>query len=82
MLEIPTVIAMAEEGGHRPAGVRYDGYVALGVVMRAGTFHFEVAAHESARGIMDLGIGKRLAIGTGFVADGKQALAAATSTRR
>ena len=53
-LEIPAVVALAEEGGHRPAGVRYDGYVALGVVIRGETYHFEIVAGESARGIMAL----------------------------
>src|SRR5579862_667265 len=64
-LEIPGVIAMAEEGGHRPAGVRYDGYVALGCVIRGETFHFEIVSSESARGIMDLSIGRNLPIGNG-----------------
>lgn len=67
VLEIPAVVAMAEEGGHHPAGVRYDGYVALGCVIRDETFHFEVAAAESARGLMDLAIGRRLAIGAGIL---------------
>ena len=66
-LEIPGVIAMAEEAGHRPAGVRYDGYVALGCVIRGETYHFEVVANESARGLMDLSIGKRLPIGNGIL---------------
>ena len=66
-LEIPAVIAMAEEGGHRPAGARYDGYVALGCVIRGETYHFEIVAVESARGIMDLAIGRRLAIGNGVL---------------
>jgi 6,7-dimethyl-8-ribityllumazine synthase len=66
-LEIPGVIAMAEEGAHRPAGVRYDGYVALGCVIRGETYHFEIVAGESARGLMDLTIGRRLAIGNGIL---------------
>ena len=38
-LEIPAAIALAEEGGHRPAGAApYDGYVALGTVIRADSF--------------------------------------------
>jgi 6,7-dimethyl-8-ribityllumazine synthase len=78
-LEIPAVIAMAEEGGHRPAGVRYDGYVALGCVIRGETYHFEIVAGESARGLMDLAIGRRLAIGNGVltVENEAQALARA-----
>ena len=66
-LEIPAVVALAEESGHRPAGVRYDGYVALGVVIRGETYHFEIVSNESARGLMDLAIGKRLAIGNGIL---------------
>ena len=66
-LEIPAVIALAEEAGHRPAGVAYDGYVALGTVIRGETWHFEIVAGESARGLMDLAIGKRLAIGNGIL---------------
>jgi 6,7-dimethyl-8-ribityllumazine synthase len=66
-LEIPAAIALAEEGGHRPAGVRYDGYVALGCVIRGETYHFEAVANESAHGLMDLAIGRRLAIGNGIL---------------
>jgi len=78
-LEIPAVIALAEEGGHRPAGVRYDGYVALGCVIRGETYHFEIVSNESSRGLMDLAIGKRLAIGNGIltVEDEQQAWARA-----
>jgi 6,7-dimethyl-8-ribityllumazine synthase len=67
-LEIPAAIAMAEEGGHRPAGAApYDGYVALGTVIRGETYHFEIVSNESARGLMDLSIGKRLCIGNGIL---------------
>ncbi len=66
-LEIPAVIALAEEAGHRAAGISYDGYVALGTVIRGETWHFEIVAGESARGLMDLAIGKRLAIGNGIL---------------
>src|SRR6218665_3349779 len=57
-LQIPTAIAIAEEAGHRPVGVRYDGYVALGTIIRGETYHFELTANETARGLQDLGIGK------------------------
>ena len=78
-LEIPPAIAMAEEAGHRPAGIAYDGYVALGCVIRGETHHFDIVANESARGLMDLGIGRKLAIGNGVltVEDEEQALARA-----
>lgn len=67
-LEIPAAIAFAEEGAHRPAGgPRFDGYVALGTVIRGETYHFEIVCNESARGLMDLAIGKRLAVGNGIL---------------
>ena len=81
-LEIPAAIAFAEEGGHRPAGAAaYDGYVALGAVIRGETYHFEIVSNESARGIMELAIGRRLAIGNGVltVEDEGQAWARARS---
>lgn len=78
-LEIPGAIAFAEEGGHRPAGKHYDGYVALGCVIRGETYHFEIVSNESARGIMDLTVGKRLCIGNGILTteDDEQAWARA-----
>jgi len=47
-LEVPGAIAMAFESD------RYDAYVALGVVIRGETYHFEIVAGESARAIMAL----------------------------
>ena len=81
-LEIPGAIAIAEEGGHRPAGIRYDGDVALGTVIRGETYHFEIVSNESARGLMDLAVGKRLAIGNGIltVEDRDQAWARARAS--
>ena len=47
-LEIPGAIALADQAQ------RYDGFVAIGVVIRGETYHFEIVAGESARGIMAL----------------------------
>ena len=68
-LEIPGAIAMAAESG------RFDAYVALGVVIRGETTHYEIVSNESARGIMDLTINRQLAIGNGIltVENGDQA---------
>jgi 6,7-dimethyl-8-ribityllumazine synthase len=65
-LEVPPAIAHAEEMGRSPLGVRYDGYVALGVVIRGETYHFEIVSDQSAAGIMHLGL-KGLAIGNGIL---------------
>ena len=59
-LEVPAAIAMASETG------RYDAFVALGVVIRGETYHFEIVSNESARGIMALTL-DGLAIGNGII---------------
>ncbi len=78
-LEIPGAIALAAEAGQGPAGQVYDGYVALGVVIRGETYHFEIVSNESARGIMDLTTRQRLCIGNGILTteDDEQAWARA-----
>ena len=65
-LEIPTTIAMAEEAGRYPTAPRYDGYVALGTVIRGETYHFEIVSDQSAAGLTLLGT-KGLAIGNGIL---------------
>ena len=71
-LEIPAAIAMASQ---RRDAEPYDGYVALGCVIRGETYHFEIVCNESARGIMDLTTAEMLAIGNGIltVENGEQA---------
>jgi 6,7-dimethyl-8-ribityllumazine synthase len=71
-LEVPAAIAMAAETG------RFDAFVALGVVIRGETWHFEIVAGESARGIMALTL-DGLAVGNGIltVENEAQALARA-----
>lgn len=61
--EIPGAIALA--AGKK--GKRYDGYVALGCVIRGETTHYDYVCGESARGLMDLAVQKKLAIGYGIV---------------
>lgn len=65
-LEIPAVIAMAEEAGRFPTAPRYDGYVALGCVIRGETYHFEIVSDQSAAGLMALGV-KGLIVGNGIL---------------
>lgn len=59
-LEIPGAIALAAESGE------YDGFVAIGVVIRGETYHFEIVAGESARAIMALTM-DGIAIGNGIL---------------
>ncbi|RXZ66202.1 6,7-dimethyl-8-ribityllumazine synthase [Pelagerythrobacter rhizovicinus] len=76
-LEIPGAIALAAESG------RYDGFVGIGVVIRGETYHFEIVAGESARGIMALTM-DGIAIGNGIltVENEQQALVRADKTQK
>ncbi len=67
-LEIPAAIRLAAS--------HYDGFVALGCVIRGETYHFEIVATESARGLMDLMVREGICIGNGIltVEDEEQAL--------
>jgi 6,7-dimethyl-8-ribityllumazine synthase len=60
VLELPGAIALAARSG------RFCAFVALGVVIRGETYHFEVVAGESARGLMDLTL-QGFAIGNGIL---------------
>ena len=67
-LEIPGALALAAETG------RYDAYVAIGVVIRGETYHFEIVSNESARGIMALTM-DGIAIGNGILTTENEAQA-------
>lgn len=71
--EIPAAIRLAIECG------KYDGYVALGVVIRGETSHYDYVCGESARGLQDLALHHKAAIGYGIltVENGDQAWARA-----
>src|SRR3712207_1938091 len=76
-LEVPAAVALAAETG------RFDAFVALGVVIRGETYHFEIVAGESARGLMALAM-DGLAIGNGIltVENEAQALVRADPTQK
>lgn len=61
-LEIPAAIKFAFDGQAK----HYDGYVALGVVIRGETTHYDYVCGESARGLTDLALKHNLAIGNGI----------------
>lgn len=60
-LEIPGAIAIASDSDND-----YDGYVALGCVIRGETTHYEIVSGESARALMDLTL-EGIAIGNGIL---------------
>ena len=64
-IEVPGALEIP--GAIRFAAGKYDGFVALGCVIRGETYHFEIVAGESARGLMDLVIDHGLCIGNGIL---------------
>ncbi|MCI4662905.1 MAG: 6,7-dimethyl-8-ribityllumazine synthase [Neomegalonema sp.] len=60
-LEIAPAIRLISESG------KFDGFVALGCVIRGATSHYELVCGESARGITELGIRRGLCIGNGIL---------------
>ncbi len=61
--ELPAAIAFA----HAADPGRFDGYVALGCVIRGETSHYDYVCSESARGLQDLAVREKLAIGYGVL---------------
>ncbi|MBT5574673.1 6,7-dimethyl-8-ribityllumazine synthase [Alphaproteobacteria bacterium] len=60
-LEIPGAVAIAADSG------LYSGFIALGCVIRGETSHYDTVSNESANGLMNLSIERRLAIGNGII---------------
>lgn len=75
-LEVPAAIAMALDA----KGAAYDGVVALGCVIQGETYHFEIVSNESARGLMDLSLGRRIPLGNGIITVDTQAQAIARAS--
>ena len=66
--EIPAAIRMAIRAMHfHPHRRRYDGYVALGCVIRGETTHYDYVCQESARGLQNLALEFTLALGYGIL---------------
>jgi 6,7-dimethyl-8-ribityllumazine synthase len=69
-LEIPAAISIALDGDRD-----YDGYVALGMVIRGETYHFDIVSNESNRALMNLAVDESIAIGNGILTVENQAQA-------
>ncbi len=79
-LEVPAAISFALDGAEE-GGVDYDGFVALGCVIRGETYHFDIVANESCRALMDLAVEESLAIGNGILTVENEAQAWARARR-
>ncbi len=67
-LEIPSAIIYGIKMKlYAPARRRFDGYVALGCVIKGETYHFDIVANECARGIMDLQTHYAISVGNGVL---------------
>jgi 6,7-dimethyl-8-ribityllumazine synthase len=75
-LEVPAAIAYALEGDQD-----YGGFVALGVVIRGETHHFDIVANESSRALVNLSIDECAAIGNGILTVENEAQAWARARR-
>jgi 6,7-dimethyl-8-ribityllumazine synthase len=70
-LEIPLALQWLAQSG------RFDALVALGAVIRGETYHFEVVANESARGVMDVSLDFGVPIANGILTTQDEAQAQA-----
>jgi 6,7-dimethyl-8-ribityllumazine synthase len=70
-LEIPLALQWMAQSG------RYDALAAIGCVIRGDTYHFEVVANESARGVMDVSLEFGLPIANGILTTEDEAQATA-----
>lgn len=76
--EIPAAISMAET----IASIHYDGYVALGCVIRGETTHYDYVCGESARALQDMAVRDKLSIGYGILTVENQDQAWARADRK
>ena len=70
-LEIPLALQWLAQSG------RFDALVALGAVIRGETYHFEVVANESARGVMDVALEFGIPVANGILTTQDEAQAEA-----
>ncbi len=67
-LEIaPAILYGIKMKQYHPARRRYDGFIALGCVIKGDTHHFDVVANESARALTHLTTTYALALGNGIL---------------
>jgi 6,7-dimethyl-8-ribityllumazine synthase len=82
--EIPAAVRFAVAAADAGTGPRYNGYVALGCVIRGETSHYEHVCEGCAQGLQQLALAHELAIGFGVLTceNEAQALARAEVEKR
>jgi 6,7-dimethyl-8-ribityllumazine synthase len=74
-LEIPLALQWMAQSG------RFDALVAIGAVVRGDTYHFEVVANESARGVMDVALEFGIPVANGILTTDDEAQAQARADK-
>jgi 6,7-dimethyl-8-ribityllumazine synthase len=64
-LEVPLALAISADAAEK-AGRPLSGAVVLGCVIRGETYHFEIVANDSCRGVMDVSLARKLPLGNGI----------------
>ncbi|GAC1309901.1 MAG: 6,7-dimethyl-8-ribityllumazine synthase [Vulcanimicrobiaceae bacterium] len=67
LVRVPGCFELPVAAARLVASGRYDALVALGVVVRGETPHFDYVAGECSRGLMDVGLATRVPIGFGVL---------------
>jgi 6,7-dimethyl-8-ribityllumazine synthase len=65
-LEIPAAITFALVG-EEEGGTKYNGFIALGMIIRGETYHFDIVANESARALINLSVDAAIPLGNGIL---------------
>jgi 6,7-dimethyl-8-ribityllumazine synthase len=78
-LEIPPAIAIALDAAQKKRRP-YDGAIALGCVIRGETIHFEIVSQESARGLLELSVARKIPVGNGIITVENEAQAKARAS--
>jgi 6,7-dimethyl-8-ribityllumazine synthase len=77
--ELPQAIRLALRGSVLPSGRRFDGYVALGCVVKGETDHYHYLCRATMQGLMDVALQYGIALGAGLLTVHSEAQAVARS---
>jgi len=67
VIEVPGALEIAPAIKRANEVAKFDGYIALGCIIRGETYHFEIVSNESARALTDLAIHHNIMSGNGIL---------------
>ena len=65
-LEIPQALNL-QLNISKNTGISYEGYIALGCVIKGETYHFEIVSNETNRGLMNIALKHSFPLGNGII---------------